>query len=142
MHWSRTVVKRVLLLLFFISVDKVRGTKHQRLWVVVRVKMANFPINKFKSTVNRHNYTPMLFNKSTKHLLIELEKMDGRIFCFCLFNAERMEGNFWSNRMTINEFKLTYPQINPNINFYSMDFDAERREIFVDFYLFVFVVSS
>ncbi len=39
--------------------------------------------------------------------------------------------------MTINEFKLAYPQINPNINLYTIDLDAERRNFsFLLLYLF------
>ncbi len=43
--------------------------------------------------------------------------------------------------MTINEFKLAYPQINPNVNIYSMDFDAERTGFcFVFFFVFFSLV--
>ncbi|CAF1213163.1 unnamed protein product [Adineta steineri] len=31
-----------------------------------------------------------------------------------------------NGRMNVNEFKIAYPQINPNANMYNMDMDAER----------------
>jgi len=42
------------------------------------------------------------------------------------------------HRMTINQFKLAYPQINPNVNIYSIDLDAERT----GFVLFLFLFFS
>jgi len=60
--------------------------------------------------------------------------MDGKMKSFIFF---------WEiifllyDRMTINEFKLAYPQINPNINLYTIDLDAERRNFsFLLLYLF------
>ncbi len=40
--------------------------------------------------------------------------------------------------MTINEFKLAYPQINPNINIYNIDADAERMSFCVFLFLCFF----
>ncbi len=40
--------------------------------------------------------------------------------------------------MNINEFKLAYSQINPYVNIYTVDTDAERRGFFV---FFVFLWS-
>ncbi len=43
--------------------------------------------------------------------------------------------------MTINEFKLAYAQINPYMNPYSLDMDAERTN-FSFFFIFVFSLVS
>lgn len=38
-----------------------------------------------------------------------------------------IESSLFGFRMTINEFKQCYLQINPNANIQQLDFDAERR---------------
>ncbi len=63
-----------------------------------------------------------------KLLLIEQEKMDGKIYSILSLGKKNLF--FLCDRMTINEFKLAYPQINPNINIYTIDADAERRNFF------------
>ena len=44
--------------------------------------------------------------------------------------------------MTINEFKLAYPQINPNVNMYTIDLMQNVRVLFYFFFVFFLVFDD
>ena len=73
-----------------------------------------------------------------KHSLIVQEKMDGSVLFDLTSEGEGKNKVSLYDRMTINEFKLAYPQVNPNVNIYSIDFDAERRNLFLSIFVFFF----
>lgn len=73
-----------------------------------------------------------------KHLWIEQEKVDGKKNKFSFVFVGKNICFFY--RMSLNEFKLAYTQINPNVNFYNLDADAERMNFSFSFLVLFFSV--